>query len=250
MAAITTRRESTRYNVQDPIYLRNFPWAVQHSVGFRDWDEFVRYLLENLPFSSTTTRQRAVGEIHKIFDGSIADALVVRIWKAYEDEHLLTDVIRTKWLSAVPEALGRFCTEWLPKFEVGRPVTDADRSEFLAAEPGLYDPRRRLLRVYATLGFLRKDGKHFVVSHQSLPKTAFILCLFDRFAQQPGTVSVRRILDDAFWRYLGGRHESDVRRSIDDAELAGLVRHEQVDQLDQITTRASLSDLLQRRVRL
>jgi hypothetical protein len=41
-----------------------------------------------------------------------------------------------------------------------------------------------------------------------------------------------------------------VRRSIDDAELAGLVRHEQVDQLDQITTRASLSDLLQRRVRL
>jgi hypothetical protein len=250
MGVSTTDRDSSRYNIQEPIYLRTFPWAIQQSVQFTTWEDFVAFLLENLPYSSSTTRQRAIAELRPIFEGGRLDAFAARVWRAYQDDQLLFDVIRAEWLSTMPPALGRFWIEHISKLEAGCIVTETDRADFLAAEPRLHDPIKRLLRVYASLGFLRKEGGHYVVVHRPLPKTAFLLCLMHRFAPEPSTVHVRQVLEHPFWRYLGGRDESEVRRAIADAEAAGFVRHERVDQLDQITTRFSLEQCLERRVRL
>jgi hypothetical protein len=61
---------------------------------------------------------------------------------------------------------------------------------------------------------------------------------------------VESTLADPFWRYLGGRQEREVRDTLVVAERAGLLRHEHVDQLDQVATRLSLTETLDRRVRL
>ena len=246
----TNNKNSGRYNIQEPIYLRAFPWAIQQSRAFATWDDFAAFLREYLPFNASTTRQRAIVEMRPIFENGRIDAFVTRVWRAYEDESLLLDVIRAEWLSTVSPAMGRFWIERLSTMAAGSIITEEDRAAFLAEEPRLNDPIKRLLRVYASLGFLRKEGRGYAVIHCTLPKTAFMLCLLHRFAPQPATVSMSRILSDPFWRYLGGRDETEVRRAIAEAEALSYVRHERVDQLDQITTRLSLDEFLKRKARL
>ena len=82
-------------------------------------------------------------------------------------------------------------------------------------------------------------------------QTAFLLLLHAELAPAPRTVTVAEILAHPFWRCLGGRDPQQVRDALAAAAAAGAIdRYIHVDQLEQATTRFTLEELLDRKVRL
>lgn len=249
MTLPVTGRLARRFTVQEPVF-HVLPWVVKESSRYQSIGEFKEHLAESLPWGSAAMRRRFTPEVLRIFRDGDLDSLVTRVWDSYQDEGLLQEIIRVEWLSHTPPQLGRFVTDWLPRFAPGESVGEEARQAFLAAEPTLHDPNRRLLKTIERLGFLRKEGREFVVARLAMPRTAFFLSLLDRLAPARNTVQIGRIIADPFWRYLGGRDEAEVRRVLTEAEAASLLRQERVDQLDQVTPRIALSEALKRKVRL
>jgi len=71
------------------------------------------------------------------------------------------------------------------------------------------------------------------------------------FAPEPQTIAVRDLLKDPFWKYLGIKRELTVRDIFKEASSKGLIsRYTVADELEQITTRYSLEELLKSEVKL
>jgi hypothetical protein len=240
-----------RFSLQDSILFKHLDWAIKESIRFDGWNEFIHHVEEQLPFRAQATRKRSLSVIAQAFPNRSLDSLPALAWRRYQDDRLLNDLSRATLLLEWPPGLGRFVSVWLTSLQPGSPVTDELRDSFLATEPLLHDPRERLLSTMRALGFLRQVGRgRYVVAERLMSRTAFWLMLLHRFAPEPSTVPVADVLADPFWRYLGGREERDVREAMAAAERGGLLRHERVDQLDQIATRLSLAETLDLRVRL
>jgi hypothetical protein len=102
------------------------------------------------------------------------------------------------------------------------------------------------------LGFLRFIRKKPpLVEATELPETAFLLLLHHHFAKEPATVPVGDVLAHPFWRYLGGREEAEVRTALTLGAAKDLLgRYAVVDHLEQVTTRFSMTELLDRQATL
>jgi hypothetical protein len=78
-----------------------------------------------------------------------------------------------------------------------------------------------------------------------------LILIHHLFALTPRIVTLRDILADPFWRYLGFRQEETVRRTLHEANAGGLIAaYATVDQLEQITTRYTLDEWLEGRLQL
>ena len=83
-------------------------------------------------------------------------------------------------------------------------------------------------------------------------KTALLLLTHSIFTPGgPRTVELRRLLAGPYWKYLGFKSEDAVRAVFREADAAGILgKYVVADQLEQITTRWSLDELLANKPKL
>ena len=211
-------------------------------------------LCERLHYNSKETRKRLGSHIFFwALDKGDFSAIQFRVWRSYKDEELLKDVLRERYLTLYPP-LGDFVTRYIDNADVGSEVdkrsieTILESHDVTAMGKGL-DRTRTTMR---DLGFLLLNGRRPpIVLQTTLPAAAFLILMHFHFAQTPRTISVGDILANPFWRYLGGRNDNEVRNALNRAAATDMVlRYSNVDGLDQVTTRYSLDDLLERQARI
>lgn len=227
--------------------------AVKASSSFRDWQEFRSHLIENLPYNSALSRAKFAQLIHAALypDGDIR-TIGEAVWRAYEDDSLLRDVVRVSYLDNVV-AMGEFVVQALPTLPAGSDLP-MERIQIFLRSQGVTDLHRaakRLAKCLVKLGLCRRQGRALTVMNEGLPSTACLILVHDRLAREPATLELAEILDDPFWRYLGGRDAAEVRSVLRRAAAEGLIdRYTAIDRLEQITTRFPLDEFLEKRLRL
>ncbi len=238
--------------------LQDFPLqisiqAVKATADFSSYDDFRRYLLDHLPQNSPVTRERYANLIgHRYFPGLSLDNLLPRVWKAYQDERILVDLMRVAALEAEP-VIARFVLDQVWPLTVGLAFDlDLARS-FIQEAYGVFKQQsyERLLLAVRHLGFLGRYNGKLVVEEIPPPADAFLILLHDRLAPTPRIVRLSEILDTTWWRFLGLRAAHAVRHILRDAEAAGLVsRYVTVDELEQVTTRFTRDEFIGQAKRL
>ena len=247
-----SRDSRPRFTVQDCTYLQGLT-AIQMASQFESWNDLRPELEEVIPFNSAQTRRRYVSQLFRwALDGGNLSAISVRAWQLYEDDELANQLLRACYLDAYP-VLGRFVSDSLASIPSDTELNANAIEHYLAEEEvgALKQSVGKLKSTMRDLGFIRKVGGEYVVTGTSLPLTAFLILLHYHLAPEPATIPVDAIIEHPFWRYLGGRQEGEVRSALSLAAARDSIsRYALVDGLEQITTRFSLEELLQMRVRL
>lgn len=247
--------------VQD-FMLETGVWVAQNAPEVADREGIVIFLRENLPYNSKETRSRYAGWIALWSYGDGAYSLPQIAWQAYRDEFLLRRILGATWLRRILP-LQRLITDELARMEPGDVLTWEQVQAFIdrhAVGGGRRENQKRIPLWLERLGFVerkavkrgpRATSKVMYVVAPHFDATAFLILLHSELAPTPRTVGMGEILDHPFWRCLGGREPSQVREALAAAQAAGAIdRYTHVDQLEQVTTRYSLAELLERRLRL
>ena len=227
--------------------------AIKDCTGFQSYDEFRAHLIRTLPQNSLATRERYAGYILRRFfsDGSL-DQLPVAVWHAYEDDELLEQVTRYPFLSSEP-LVGAFVADVI--FRLG-PGTEIPRMLIQDYVFSVYGEAKekvvaRLAGSVRALGFIARVDNTWTVQGVSNPELALLILTHYLFAPVPAVVTLERILSDPYWKYLGLMDELSVRHTLRAAASQGLVaKYVVADEVEQITTRYSLDEFLERRIRV
>ena len=241
-----------RLTVQNSTYTHGLT-AVKMAVEYETLDDLRPNLEEALPYNSSATRNRYGSRIvgWTFAEGGL-NSIGVKAWRAYGDEELVNQILKERYL-VYHSAVGGFV---LDDF-VGMPpgsgfLSDAVKNYLARENVGAPSDSLSALRLtLRDLGFIRKEGRKYAVCETALPYTAFLVLLHHHLTPEPASVSVSEIIAHPFWRYLGGRDESEVRAALSNAAAADAIsRYAAVDGLEQVSTRFSLQEILQRRTRL
>ena len=220
---------------------------------YESWDELRPRLEDEIPFNSLITRQRRVRSLFRwAFRGGDVNSLGVRVWRAYRDEDLTRQVLMGLYLDTDP-ILGRFVSTVIRSIPIGSELSPAAVESYLfeAQVGGLKDSISNLRATMRDMGYIRRLGSKYLVSETFLPSTAFLILLHYHLAPRPGTLTVSEIVRHSFWQYLGGREVPEVRLILSEAAANDVLsRYSTVDNLEQVTTRFSLEELVERRVKL
>ncbi len=238
--------------------LQDFPLqasiqAVKASADFERYDDFYRYMLDNLPQNSPQTRRRYAGLVgRRYFPGLVLDSLLPQVWKAYRDEQILADLMRVYALEAEP-VIARFVLDKVWPLTVGQVFDVLVARAFIHETYGAFKKNsyKRLLMTVRYLGFLGRYNGDLIVEEIPSPADALLILLHDRLAPTPRIVRLSEILDADWRRFLGLKTRDAVRRVLRQAEGAGLIaRYSSVDELEQITTRFNRDDYIAQAKRL
>jgi len=244
-----------------PFYLQDFLWyesiqAVQDSLRFGSFEEFCRHLEASLPQNSESTRQRYARNVIKwFFPESSLDGLLTQAWRHYEDENLLKEVMRYQFLSVQP-VVAQFITEYILPAEPGTTLRSPILDEFVQYKYGAPNKkvRQRLANTIEQLGFVQHNKSNKgdrIIVHLPAAKTALFLLTHFLFAATPQLLSLKEILENPFWKYLGFRYADGVRKALKEAAANDLIaKYVIADELEQITTKYSFKEILERRLYL
>ena len=238
--------------------LQDFPWeesvqAVKDSLRFDSYPAFVEHVFNTLPQNSPQTRRRYTNLIGRwFFPDRQLPGLPGRVWAAYKEDPVLRNVMRACVLSQEPVVaafIERFILPAPPGAELQAGVFRAYIEETYSGFKR--QSRQRLTRTLRELGFIARLGQTWFTRTLPRPATAFMILLHERLAPTPRIVSLAQILADPSWWQMGYHTPDEVRETLHDAAAAGLIaRFVNVDQLEQITTRHTLDEWLDRRLRL
>jgi len=241
-----------------PLTLQEFPLAsgiqaIQDSLLFTDFSTFYRNLHERLPQNSPETRSRYAQRIVRwFFPERKLDSLLPRVWQAYGDHDLLLQLIRAAVLETEP-VIARFIVEVVQPLPQGDFLDLLTVRDYITTVYGAFKDNsyRRLLSTTRDLGYIERVGRQWAVAAIRPPSDAFLLLFHARLAPTPRIVRLSELLADSFWRHLGFRQPDEVRAVLHSADTEGLVaRYTVVDQLEQVTTRYTLDEYLDRALRL
>jgi hypothetical protein len=243
-----------RNTIQD-LLLEEGRMAVKLSVGVETTDALQELLINHFKQNSRETRTRYAQSVLKWFFGDAFNGLARRVWLAYEDDAILTDVLRYLYLSQEP-VMGRCISEALLPLETGLtiPASYFDRflQQFFAGTPP-EKTKDRLKMNLKRLGFLeRAKGKPDRLVAVNPQKTSLVILLHYLFAANAiKTVELCGVFANPFWKYLGYKSEDNVRAVFREADHLGFLgKYVVADQLEQITTCFTFDELLLRRMRL
>lgn len=243
---------------QRPPTIQSFPWAasidaIKASEGFSAYADYYQHLLKNLPINSPETRAKYANVIQKrFFPDRTLNGIAATVWRSYHNENFLIEIMRVIAIEAESAVASFLITHVLPKLPGSGLDTQLVR-EFVVWTYGEFkeDSYKRLLQSCKDMGFLSRIDKDWVIQSITTPVNGFIILLHDRLAPTPRIVRLREILEKDWWHYLGLRDESEVREILRRAESAGLIaRYSKVDELEQVTTRYSRDEYMQRALRL
>lgn len=249
--------------VQDPTLPAGL-WVAQHAPEFEDRAALMAYLREHLPYSARSVRDRYANEIARLsYEDDGVFSLPRAVWLAYGDEALLQRVLIALWLLRIP-SLQRFIVEEVASTPAGERLSHERLQAFVERYDiggSIKQNHERIPRWLAVAGLVERSrvtgpgsqnaAKQMRVAAPPFDATAFLILLHSSLAPTPRTVTVESILEHPFWRCLGGREARQVREALVAAEAkGGIDRYTRVDQLEQVTTRYSLGQLLERKVRV
>ena len=247
-------RRSSRKTIQD-LLLREGFLAVQLATGVDSVDGLHEALVKQLSQNSRETRARYAQSLLRWFFPDGVHGLATRVWVAYGDRAIESDMLRYLYLVTEP-LVGACVANALFPLENGMEVPPAYFDRFLRDHLGDVPPpktRKRLKSNLMHLGFLaRARGKPDRLCPVTPTKTALLILVHHLFAPSAvSTVEVSRLLLDPFWKYLGYKSGYAVRQVLREADVAGLLgKYVVADQLEQVTTCMTLDEMLARKVRL
>ncbi len=240
--------------IQD-VLLAEGSLAVKLSVDCQSLEQLQDVLLGKLGQNSVETRRRYVRSITRWFFSDGINGLLRRVWVAYQDDAILSDLLRWSFLHQDP-VMGASVSEALFPLENGIAVPATYFDKFLADYFGEAPPektRERLKTNLKKLGFLeRARGKPDRLASVMPQKTSFLILLHHLFAlKSVRTVELRHLFTNPFWKFLGYKSEDAVRSLLREADAGGAVaKYIVADQLEQVTTCFAFDELLERKVRL
>jgi len=243
----------SRKNIQDTLFNEGL-LAAKASVSVNTLLELQEALTKQLGQNSMETRVRYARSILRWFFPDGLNGLARRVWVAYGDESIETDILRYLYLAAEP-VMGA-CAEALFPLENGMQISTQYFDQFLNSflgEPPPEKTRKRLKSNLMKLGFLhRARGKPDRLTTVMPAKTSLLILLHHLFSQQgTRTVELRRLLADPFWKFLGYKSEDAVRAVLREANAVGILgKYVVADQLEQVTTSMSADEFLTRKVHL
>jgi len=227
--------------------------AIKDSLRFNSFNSFRKHLIDTLPQNSYKTRERNFSYIKKrFFPNQSLDQLTVKVWKYYKNEGLLKNIMRFQFLYK-ERLVSKFVEEELSVFEPGSTFSKNVFERFVNRVYKTTKPKAvaRISHILCKLGFISRKGKKYSVLSKPLPKLSLVILVHNIFAPTPQTVSIKEILSNSFWKYLGIRTNSQVRQILKEAAANGLIaKYITADQLEQITTKYGSDEFLQRKLKL
>ena len=229
--------------------------AIKESTACRDLKELQERLVSRFGQNSHETRLRYARFVIHWFFADGLDGIARKTWIAYQDEKILTDILRYLYLTQ-ESVMGACVAECLFPIEVGMRVPASLFDRFLS---GHYDGEQtkkttqRLKSNLMRLGVLeRYPGEDDKLVALNPAKTSLLLLTHYIFAPAgPKTIELRNLLLNPFWKYLGFKHEDEVRVIFREADAAGCIgKYVVADQLEQLTTCLTLEAFLSKKVRL
>ena len=229
--------------------------AVKAATACRDLKELQACLVSSLGQNSQETRVRYARFVIRWFFPDGLDGIARKTWVAYQDEKILTDILRYLYL-ANESVMGACVADCLFPVELGMrvPASLFDRflSNHYAAAP-TKKTTQRLKSNLMRLGVLERcPGEDDKLVALNPSKTSLLLLTHHIFASvEPRTIELRNLLANPFWKYLGLKREDEVRAIFREADAAGCVgKYVVADQLEQVTTNLTLDAFLTNEVRL
>ena len=211
-------------------------------------------IAESLSQNAQATRNRYAESMIRWFFRDGLRGLALNTWRAYGDPAIQASIHRYLYLSIEP-IVARSVTEVLAKLNDGIVVPDnylATHTEKLLGHPLADLTRKRLVSNLRKLGFLERQATGDRLVAVPFNKTGLLLALHFEFAQDAvRTFAFATIAANPFWKYFGVRSEDELRDFLREADHLGLLgKYVVADRLEQISTASTLSELLQRKVRL
>jgi hypothetical protein len=230
-------------------------FAVKESTACQDLKELQVRLVSRLGQNSEETRVRYARFVIRWFFADGLDGIARKTWVAYQDEKILIDILRYLYLVHEP-VMGLCVSECLFPIELGMRVPASLFDRFLSTHYGGAQTKKTTQRVKTNLmrlGVLERspgDDDKLVALNPS--KTSVLLLTHHIFASaEPRTIELQTLLADPFWKYLGLKHEDEVRSIFREADSVGCIgKYVVADQLEQITTNLTLDSFLSSKVRL
>ncbi len=229
--------------------------AVKESVGCQDLKELQTRLVSVFGQNSQQTRLRYSRSVLLWFFPDGLDGIARKTWLAYQDEKILTDILRYLYLEHEP-VMGACVAECLFPLENGMRLPAAVFDRFLSGYYGGDQTKKtsqRLKTNLMRLGLLeRAAGDEDRLMPVNPSKTSVLLLIHYLFAPAgPRTLELRNLLTNPFWKYVGLKDQDDVRAVLREADVAGAVgKYIVADQLEQVTTCLALDEFLARKLRL
>lgn len=249
------RTEKPQTRTISDLILENAFIAIRESVSCSTLKELRERLVQVLPQNSLETRTRYARFAIRWFFPDGIDGVARKTWLAYQDEKILSDVVRYLYLSQEP-VMGACVAECLFPIEVGMRVPATVFDRFLSnyySGSATKKTTQRLKSNLMKLGMLeRVSTEDDQLTTVSPTKTALLLFTHYLFAPSAiRTVELKRVWADPFWKYLGFKSDDTVRKVYREADAAGLLgKYVVADQLEQITTRWSFDEFLLNKARI
>lgn len=230
-------------------------FAVKESIACRDLKELQACLVSRLGQNSHETRVRYARFVIRWFFADGLNGIARKTWVAYQDEKILTDILRYLYLANEP-VMGACVSECLFPVELGMRLPASLFERFLSSHYGGVQTKKTTQRLKSNLmrlGVLeRGPGEDYKLVGVNPSKTSLLLLTHYIFASaEPRTIELRTLLANPFWKYIGLKREDDVRSVFREADAVGCIgKYVVADQLEQATTNLTLDSLLSSKVRL
>ena len=236
----------------DPCWKESI-FAIKASVRFESFENFKRYLIENLPQNSLKTKRRYASYIlARFFPNQSLEQLPVMVWKSYRDENILLDTMRFEFLRR-ERLIALFVEKRLSGFAPGNLIPKEVFLDYLTEIYGEIKPKvfSRFTEILRSLGYLGHNNRKYFIPSIVPNKTAFLIILHHLFAETIQTVALKEIEADPFWKYLRIPNGKNIRQILKEASANNLIsKYIVADQLEQITTRYSLKEFIERKIAL
>lgn len=243
---------------KEPLIFQRLLWkesnkAIKDSVRFNNFINFRKHLQDNLPQNSSYVRERYTRSIIRwFFPDQSLNNLPAKVWRYYNDNQILQDVMRYFYLEKEP-IVAEFICKYLLSLNPGTTLQIDYLKDFLIKKYGTLkkDPLNYLRTAIRDLGFIRRKKTIVVVINPSYSKTSLLVLIHYLFASTPRTVGLEEILTHNCWMYLGIKNQSEVKKVLKEADTKEIIaKYVIADQLEQITTKYTLDEFLQKRIKL
>jgi len=245
-------KEGNPCTIQD-LYLDECLLGVRLAEMARSVGDLRQRLAEELPQNSPGTRLTYAGRIcNWLCPSGLLDSAPLLVWRAYQDEQMLLDHFRVRYLEAVP-LLARFVSGPLSLVDVGATLDSDTVRAFVARECGDVVPKtiERLPLNLVRLGFLARASKRLRRTSPLYDPTSVVLELHRVFAQTPTTTSFAEVVAHPFWRYLGVPDTITLESILYGAVAKRLLtKFVKSDELNQVTVGHSYAEFLELRLRM
>lgn len=188
----------------------------------------------------------------RFFPNQSLEHLPTMVWKTYHDETILQDIMRFEFLKR-ERLIAYFIEKILYSFAPGNLIPKEVFIDYLTEVYGEAKPKvvSRLTEILRSLGYLGYNNRNYFIPSIVPNKTSFLIIVHYLFAKTIQTVALKDIEADPFWKYLRIPNVQIIRQILKEASANNLIsKYIVADQLEQITTRYSLKEFIERKIAL